>query len=44
MHPQVKNNKKGNLISINVLEYAAGLINYTAAYHYYLTHPDPNDP
>jgi hypothetical protein len=40
----VKNNEKGDLISINVLEYAAGLINYAAAYHYYLTHPDPNDP
>jgi hypothetical protein len=40
----VKNNKDGNLISINVLEYAAGLINYAASYHYYLTHPDPNDP
>ena len=40
----MKNNKKGNLISINLLEYAAGLINYPAAYHYFLTHLDPNNP
>ena len=40
----IKKNKNGNLISINILKYAAGLINYAAAYHYFLIHPDPNDP
>ena len=40
----VRNNKDGSLISINVLEYAALLINYAATYHYYSTHPDQSDP
>ena len=40
----VRNNKDGKLISINVLEYAAILINYAASYHYHHTHPDPEDP
>ena len=40
----VRNNKDGKLISINVLEYAALLINYAGAYHYYLHNPDPEDP
>ncbi|KAL7525092.1 hypothetical protein ACHAXR_000858, partial [Thalassiosira sp. AJA248-18] len=40
----VRCNKDGTLISINVLEYAALLINYAASYHYYLNHPDPSDP
>lgn len=40
----VRNNKDGNLVSINVLEYAALLINYAAAYHYYINNPDPSDP
>ena len=37
-------NKTGKLISINVLEYAAELINYVASYHYYLHIIDPKDP
>ena len=36
----VKNNKNGNLISINVLEYAALIINYIAATHYFRIHLD----
>ena len=40
----VKNNKDGTLVSINVLEYAALLINYAAAYHYFHHNPDPSDP
>ena len=40
----VRNNKEGNLISINVLEYAALLINYAAAYHFHMKHPDHSDP
>ena len=40
----VKNNKDGSLISINVLEYAALLINYAATYHFYKLHPDASDP
>ena len=40
----IRNNKDGKLISINVLEYAAILINYAAAYHYYHNNHDPSDP
>ena len=40
----VRNNKDGTLISINVLEYAAILVNYAAAYHFYHINPDPSDP
>jgi len=40
----VRNNKDGTLISINVLEYAAILVNYAAAYHFYHNNPDPSDP
>ena len=40
----VQNNKDGTLISINVLEYAAILVNYAAAYNFYHTNPDPSDP
>ena len=40
----IHSNKGGKLISINVLEYAALLINYAAAYHYYGQHPDPSNP
>ena len=40
----VKNNKSGTLISINALEYAALIINYVAACHYFLTNKDPLDP
>ena len=40
----LRNNKDGKLISINVLEYAALIINYSASYHYWHTHPDPADP
>ena len=40
----VKNNKDNTLISINVLEYAAGIINYIAAMHYYANFPDSSDP
>ena len=39
-----RNNKDGKLVSINVLEYAALLINYAATTLYYLSHPDPSDP
>lgn len=41
----VRDNSNNNLISINVLEYAALIINYCAATHYYNTyHNDPSDP
>jgi len=40
----VRNNKDGTLISINVLEYAAIIVNYAAAYHFFREHPDPSDP
>ena len=40
----IKNNDNNTLISINVLEYAALIINYVAATHYYQTNPDPSDP
>jgi hypothetical protein len=40
----VRNNSEGTLVSINVLEYAALLINYAAAYHYHHNNPDPTDP
>ena len=40
----IRNNKDGKLISINVLEYAAQLVTYAAAYHFYHNHPDPSDP
>ena len=40
----VRNNKDGKLISINVLKYAATLVNYAAAYHFYKHNPDPSDP
>lgn len=40
----VRNNKEGKLVSINVLEYAALLVTYAAAYHYHHNHPDPSDP
>jgi len=39
----VRNNKDGQLISINVLEYAALLINYAAAYHFFHNNPDKSD-
>jgi hypothetical protein len=40
----VRSNKNGDLVSINVLEYAAMLITYAAAYHFYREHPDVTDP
>jgi hypothetical protein len=40
----VRSNEHGQLISINVLEYAGMLINYAAATHYYRSHPDAGDP
>jgi hypothetical protein len=40
----VKNNSTNTLISINVLEYAALIINYVASTHYFLNHKDPEDP
>ena len=40
----IRSNKDGKLISINVLEYAAQLITYAAAYHFYHNNPDPSDP
>ena len=40
----VRNNANGDLISINVLEYAAILINYAATTLYYETHHEPSDP
>ena len=40
----VKSNNDGKLVSINVLEYAALLINYAGAYHYYQENPDVTDP
>ena len=40
----IRCSKTGKLISINVLEYAAELVNYAASYHYYITNPDPTDP
>ena len=40
----IRNNKDGTLISINVLEYAAILINYAASYHYFRQNPDQSDP
>ncbi len=41
----VKNNKHNTLISINVLEYAALIINYIAATDYFQKyHDDPEDP
>lgn len=40
----VRSNNSGDLVSINVLEYAALLINYAAAFHFYREHPDPMDP
>ena len=40
----IRSNANGQLVSINVLEYAAIIINYAAAYHYYSTNPDPSDP
>ena len=39
-----RSNKDGKLISINVLEYAAMIINYVACSCYLQTHPDPSDP
>lgn len=32
----IKNNKNGKLIAINALEYAASLINYAAAFHFWV--------
>jgi len=40
----IKNNDNNTLISINVLEYAALIINYVAATHYFQINPDPSDP
>ena len=40
----VKNDKHNTLISINVLEYAAGIINYIASMHFYTTCPNKSDP
>ena len=40
----VKNNKDGKLISINVLEYAALIINYVAATLHFQENKDPSDP
>ena len=40
----IRNNKNGMLISINVLEYAAILINYAASYHFFQQNPDSSDP
>ena len=39
-----RKNKDGKLISINVLEYAAMIINYVACSYYFHIHPDPSDP
>ena len=40
----VKNNKEGKLISINVLEYAALIINYVGDTDYYRQHTTSADP
>ena len=40
----VKNNKDNKLITINVLEYAALIINYMAATHYYSSNHNADDP
>lgn len=40
----IKNNKNDTLISINVLEYAALIINYMAATHFFRTNPSKSDP
>jgi len=40
----VQSNKDGTLVSINVLEYAALLVNYAAACCYYLQHTPRDDP
>ena len=40
----IKNNKNNNLISINVLEYAALIINYVASTHYHLHNKDDSGP
>ena len=40
----VETNKDGTLVSINVLEYAALLVNYAAACCYYLRNPPRDDP
>ena len=40
----IRYSKDGQLVSINVIEYAAELIDYAASYHYFLNHPDPADP
>eukprot|EP00984_Skeletonema_dohrnii_P032689 scaffold27225_cov80-Skeletonema_dohrnii-CCMP3373.AAC.3 len=39
-----KNNSGGNLISINVLEYASVIINYAAMSFYFQHHHDPANP
>ena len=40
----VRNNSEGKLISINVLEYAAIIINYAATTLYFQSHHDASDP
>jgi hypothetical protein len=40
----VRSNEHGQLVSINVLEYAGMLINYAAASHFYQHFPDTSDP
>ena len=40
----IKNNKNDTLISINVLEYAALIINYIAATFFFHKNPSPSDP
>ena len=40
----IRSNKDGTLISINVLEYAAILINYAAAIHYFNNNTEVADP
>ena len=40
----VRKNKEGKLISINVLDYIAILVNYAAECHFFHNNPDPSDP
>ena len=40
----VRDNKVGKLISINVLEYAAVIVNYAASCWFYQQEPDESDP
>ena len=40
----IRNNAKGSLVSINVLEYVALLITYAGAIHFYKCHSNKTDP